>query len=366
MKKRVPITIAMLICLALFMMGCGNGNGSEDSIRFDYDLSEYVELGQYKGIEIPARDMPDIDVSDDDILREIQFMLEMAAPMEEIFEGVIMVGDTANIDYAGSKDGILFPGGTAEGYDLEIGSGRFIPGFEEGLIGKTIGDTVVLELAFPDPYRPSPELSGADVEFVVTINSVRRFDTPELNDEFVQANSEYDTVEELKEFIREQLMEEADENFVSELEEFLLETIMDNATILGHPDKETKALFDERKKEAKEYADRMNMRWRDFLAHMEMTEAEFDELLMEEVKWEIGFEMVFIAIARQEGLELSEAEYEEGKLRLLEQIGFGSEQAFLDATGMSFEDTYTRRTLEMMILYEKVMQFVKDNIVIVD
>ena len=105
---------------------------------------------------------------------------------QTLTEGTVEDGDTVNIDYVGKLDGEEFDGGSAEGYDLEIGSCTFIDGFEDGLIGHEIGEKVTLDLTFPDPYPNNPDLAGKPVVFDVTINAIKESQTPELNDEFVE------------------------------------------------------------------------------------------------------------------------------------------------------------------------------------
>ncbi len=162
--KRISALILCLCMLVCFAAGCG---AKDRELYAKTDLSKYVELGEYKGIKV--------DTSSDDF-KEIYESVEKSDIDEyglyvEKTEGTVAEGDTANIDYVGKKDGVAFEGGTAEGYDLTIGSNSFIDGFEEGLIGVAIGDTVDLNLTFPKNYQ-SAELAGADVVFTVTVNHV--------------------------------------------------------------------------------------------------------------------------------------------------------------------------------------------------
>ena len=134
-------------------------------------------------------------------------------------------GDVVNIDYVGRIDGEEFDGGSAEGYDLEIGSGSFIDGFEDGLIGQTVGDTVTLELTFPENYGDSTK-AGVDAEFDVTINSIQQYEVPDLTNQFVidlgitdDFNNSVSTVEELRTFIRNYLVESNESQYTQRLEE---------------------------------------------------------------------------------------------------------------------------------------------------
>jgi trigger factor len=354
MKKRMTIMIALLTCLTLSLAGCGSG----ESPLYDYDLSEYVELGQYKGIEIAA---PDIDVSEDEVWEVIQAMLDMAGTTDELFEGTVEDGDTANIDYSGSKDGVLFDGGTAANQELTIGSGQFIDGFEEGLIGKAIGDTVVLELTFPDPYPNNPDLAGQGVEFVVTINAVTRVTPAEYNDEFVQEHSDYDTMAELEDSVRAGLAEEKEAKAASEREALLWEIVVGNCTIIDYPKKELNASVKEFDEFYRKDAASRGILWSDFLAQTGVTQKEYDAYMLEGSQHRIGQEMIMLAIAREEGLEPSEEEYEEGKLHYLLEMEFESEEAYKEVYGETFEQREGKNTIRLAIIFDSVMALIKDS-----
>ncbi len=163
--KRVLAIVLCVALLAVCLVGCKKSN--KDTIYGKTDLTKYVELADYKKIEV--------DTSSDEFESFLESTKQNDAKANDLFvkkeEGTVMRGDTANIDYVGKKDGVAFEGGTAEGYDLTIGSGQFIAGFEDGLEGVEIGDTVDLNLSFPENYGNS-ELAGAAVVFTVTVNYV--------------------------------------------------------------------------------------------------------------------------------------------------------------------------------------------------
>ena len=165
--------------------------------RPDYKALDYVELGEYKGLTVEVEPTA---VSDDEVLKQIRANAGSDI-LEEVTEGTVEEGDTANIDYEGKLDGEAFEGGTAKDTDLEIGSGTFIPGFEDGLVGVKIGDTVDLPLTFPENY--TEELAGKDVVFTVTVNSVKRM--PELTDEVKKAKAEQTEVQEVMQYCRDNM-----------------------------------------------------------------------------------------------------------------------------------------------------------------
>lgn len=178
MKKRWILVLALAGVLTL-AAACGGKKEVEDNEapkEVETEVAEYkskvVKLGNYKGVKAEA---VSTEVTEEELQAEIDALLAFY-PATKPVEGktVIEDGDTVNIDFVGRLDGEAFEGGSSQnqGYDLTIGSGSFIAGFEEGLIGKEIGNTYDLPLTFPDPYKPNPDLSGKDVVFEVTVHEI--------------------------------------------------------------------------------------------------------------------------------------------------------------------------------------------------
>ena len=171
---------------------------------YTFAVEPEIEISDYKGLDYP---MDDVTVSDEDIDEEIERMRNTYAEME-VKDGPAEEGDTVNINYKGFKDGIAFAGGEAENYDLVLGSGSFIPGFEEQLIGAKAGEEKDLNLTFPEDYH-AEDLKGAAVVFKVTVNEVKTKVLPEVNDEFAQDINAKDvkTVADLREMVRSRIEE---------------------------------------------------------------------------------------------------------------------------------------------------------------
>ena len=171
---------------------------------YTFAVEPEIEISDYKGLDYP---MDDVTVSDEDIDEEIERMRNTYAEME-VKDGAAEEGDTVNINYKGFKDGIAFAGGEAENYDLVLGSGSFIPGFEEQLIGAKAGEEKDLNLTFPEDYH-AEDLKGAAVVFKVTVNEVKTKVLPEVNDEFAQDINAKDvkTVADLREMVRSRIEE---------------------------------------------------------------------------------------------------------------------------------------------------------------
>ena len=238
MKKLTAILLAALMLVTASACGGENGGSAEPAGDgalgkydfYDYDLSEYVELGQLNGIEVSA---DEVSATDEEAIEKIhQFLVENDAASKMPVTGrAVQKGDFVNIDYVGTKDGVAFAGGTAQGYELEIGSGTFIPGFEDGLIGAEIGETVALDLTFPEHYK-SAELAGKAVVFTVTVNSIQAYSFPEIDDEFIANNfSDYSSVDA---FIADVKTDIA----ANKKWDLVREKLLDGAKVLKYPEKE--------------------------------------------------------------------------------------------------------------------------------
>lgn len=251
MKRKIAkVLVAGLIGLQL--IGCSNQkteNTEENKevaenaesaeatvVYFDeINADEYVTLGDYKGLEVVSTVQ---SIGDEEVDSYIEYMLSSTSgELEEVTDrDVIENGDVANIDYVGKKDGVAFDGGTAEGYDLGIGSGSFIPGFEEGLVGVKKGETVDIELTFPENYR-APDLAGAEVVFTVTVNGIYKEIKPEFNDAFVAelAIENVSTTEEYRSYLKNMMEENEKQYALQDVQTQLLAMVTENATVSGTP-----------------------------------------------------------------------------------------------------------------------------------
>ena len=172
------------------------------AVAYTFSVSVYPEvtLGQYKGVEALK---PSADVTDEDVDAELNATRKRNARMIDIDDRPARMGDTADIDFDGYLNGERFDGGKAEGHKLELGSNSFVPGFEDQVVGMKIGEEKDINITFPEDYVP--ELAGKDVVFKVKLNSLTMPELPELDDEFAKDVSEFDTLEEYKASIRENL-----------------------------------------------------------------------------------------------------------------------------------------------------------------
>lgn len=188
-------------------------------------LKPEPKLGEYKGLSVEKKEAV---VTDEQVDAAVEELRKRGSKMVVAPDAVIMKGDFAIIDFAGTVDGEPFSGGEGKGYPLEVGSGSFIPGFEEQLVGLKAGDSADVDVTFPEEYFVK-ELAGKEAVFKVNVQDVKRKELPELNDEFVAANSNFTTVEELKADYREKMQKHAEEQSETDYERDLIQKAVANA-----------------------------------------------------------------------------------------------------------------------------------------
>lgn len=350
MKKRW--IAAVLVCALALTGGCGKSKSTDTEnttgtgIAGQYSDSKVTKLGNYKGVEIPKED---VEVSDDEVQSEIDNLLASCPEYQKLDKTTVEDGDWVNIDFVGKKDGEAFEGGSSQegGYDLLIGSGSFIDGFEDGLIGKNVGDSFELPLTFPENYTPNPDLAGQDVVFEVTVNAIEEEVTPEWNDAFVQKNTEYQTVDEYVEATKASLQEQKD----SDKAYYVMEAIVKDSEF-EYADSDVQTLVDTQKQQYEQYASYLSMTLEDFLANNNMT----DEKFQENAKFQIGCTLAIDAIGKAENMTLSDEEYQSGLSDLATQYGAES--------GAAFEEQYGKEDIKNSILYDKILDYVVDQAVI--
>jgi len=201
--------------------------GEDIVVTAEVQVMPEVELGEYKGVEV---EKVEVKVTDEDVERELKAIQDKNARIVEVTDRAVQNGDFLTIDYAGFVGEEQFEGGTAENQSLEIGSNTFIPGFEEQLVGKNVGDEVQVNVTFPEEYH-SEDLKGKDAVFNVKIHEIKAKEMPEIDDEFAKDISEFDTLEELKADTRSNLEKRAADSSKVSNDNNVLTKIINNATI---------------------------------------------------------------------------------------------------------------------------------------
>ena len=292
-------------------------------VRPDYDYSKVVKkLGSYEGLTVQVA--AKTEVTDEMVKTTIDSRL--AAYPEVVTEGSVETGDIAKIDYCGKKDGVAFDGGTAEGYDLTIGSGQFIPGFEDGLVGVKIGDTVDLNLTFPEGYQAA-ELAGAEVVFTVTVHSVQR--ASELTDELAEtlSDGECKDIASYEKAVRKELEDQATAYQEAEAENLLLEEVL-NATeldelpadVLDYDAQRSVAMYEK----MLYYYYGITLEY--YCSMNGSTEEEFKAMVTTEAEENLKYEILEQAILAAEGITLTEEDFNAYAAELAAERGYETEE----------------------------------------
>ena len=341
MKKKIAALAAGICAASLIFTGCS----SEIS-------NDYVTITKYKNVEVDKVDTT--EVTDDDVESQINSILQANATTTEVTDRAAQEGDTVTIDYVGKKDGVAFDGGTATGAQLTLGSGSYIDGFEDGVVGHKIGDTFDLDLTFPENYGQS-DLAGQAVVFTVTLQGISESNVPELNDEFVQEVSEKSkTVKEYKKEIKDQLTESNTTDYDTQLQDEAWNAVLDKAEVKKYPDGDVEDIENQIKEQYQNAADSYGMEFADFLAqYYSMTEDDFNDQVTDAAKETVKQRLVAQAIADKEKLTPSKKELNKEYKKLAEQYGYADVDALKE---IASEDT-----LKNIVITNKVKEFLADN-----
>ena len=315
------------------------------------NVADYVTLGEYKGIEVSV-DAP--VVTDEYLDSYIDYVLQSNMVTTEITDRPVEEGDIVNIDYEGKIDGVAFDGGTAQGYDLTIGSGTFIDGFEDGLIGAETGETVDVNVTFPENYQ-GEEVAGKDAVFTVTVNSISVQTLPELTDEFVQGlDVGVNTVEEYRQYAYDLLMEEEQATHDSNAEIAVLEAVMAGSQIQDPPEDMTNRYYNRIIDNMTYYASLYGYDLETFLS-MQGT----SEDAIRESAAQAGQEIIVMqAIADAEGLSVTDEELDAEIETNAGSLGYDDVEEYRASLDVEGYREY--------MMSEKVLNFLLENAVVTD
>lgn len=301
MKKRL-LALALVLCMVLTIFAaCGSDDGGDansDAViyEYDYDLSEYIKIGEYKGLEYTPKKL------------------------------VVAEGDSVSVSYVGRMDGEEFEGGTGTNNNLVIGSGSFIDGFEDGLVGMVPGETKDLELTFPDPYPNNPDFAGKPVVFTATVNSINGNESEE-------------------------------DMYKSEI----WQKYYDSCEVIKYPEKEVNDMKEQQKEYYENLAASYGTDFDGLLSAMSMSAEDFDKQLEEYAQSMIAQDMALYALARAEGIEAEDEYIEKAKQGILDSYGFESEKELKDSYGIDFDDPEIASNIEMNAILQKTLDFMLEN-----
>ncbi len=365
MKKRI-LSVVLCVCLLLSFTACKKEEEPVDDSRIYYgyeDLSEYIKLGDYKGLEVK---LFDTSATEEEINSAAESWFK-SQTFTETVDKTAENGDIVNIDYVGTMDGEAFQGGTAKDQEFTLGQASFIDGFQEGIVGMKAGESKDLNLTFPDPYENNPDFAGKPAVFTITLNAVKKTVEGELTDSFLGKYSEdYKTVADLKEAQKASIeagkqSAESNQNINS-----TLQAVMEKAEIKSLPERELNKAKESIKKTVENYYNQYTA-----YGYFSGTTEEFikaffgaeevesaDAYYAEQAEEQTRMELILAAIAKAEGLTVSDEEYNE-LADAYADYQYESKEAFLENVG---GEGYLR----WYLLYNKTMEYLMANTTFLD
>ncbi|WP_353452800.1 trigger factor [Staphylococcus coagulans] len=313
-----------------------------------------VQLGDYKGLEITKQAT---ELTDEELEQTIEQRLEAMADMVIKEDGQVEEGDTVNLDFDGYVDGEQFEGGQADGYDLEIGSGMFIPGFEEQLVGLKVGEEKEVEVTFPEEYH-AEELAGKPATFKTKINEIKTKEVPELDDELAnELDSEADNVEQYKENLRKQLTEQKQTDAENLQKEEAITLATDNATV----DIPEAMIKTEEDRMVQEFAQRLQQQGLNIETYFQISGQSEEDLrgqMKDDAEQRVKTNLTLAAIAEAENIEVSEEDVDKELQNMSEQFNISVEDIknTLGNTDIVKNDVRVKKVIDLLVDEAKLVE----------
>ena len=372
MKKKLVAAI-LVMCMALSFTACGGSDtkdtkdtktetaqdtGDKKKSTSDTekssavrlvsvsDVSKYVTIGEYKGLTL---DRASITVTDDDVQAEIDYNLQEKGT--EVNDGTVEKGDTVTINFTGTIDGKEFDGGSAEDYDLVVGEGGMIDGFEDGIIGMKKGETKELNLTFPDDYYEE-SVAGKAVVFKITLQKFTR--PAELTDEWVASNTDYKTVDEYRAAVKKELEDNEANTADYDLYSNAWSEVLANSEVKEYPKEDVDQAVKAYKKLNENYVKEAGMEMSDFLEAQGMSEEDYEEDCQQYAESKVEQNLIVQGIMDAEGLSLDDDDdMQTLKDELVSEYGYES----LDELIADYGEQEVNESLALL----RVERFIVDN-----
>ena len=352
MKKKVYLMI-LTLCIAFAGTACGTKEKAAEETKISEekteekedtkksgegtrlvsvkDIDKYITIGQYKGLSLEkvVETITDTEV-------EGSISQDLAMTKEEVKDGVVEEGDTVTVNYVGTENGKEFNGGSAENQEITIGSGGYIPGFEDGILGMKKGETKDVPLTFPEDYI-EPSMSGKDVVFKITLQSFKR--APELNDDWVAKNTDFKTVEEYKEDKKKLLQKSAEQMAESILYQNAWNQVYEASEVKEYPEKDVKEAYAEFETQIKSYAKQGGMELEDYLESQQVSQEAFESQCQEYAEARVKQNLILQGIMDAEGITLEDKESLAVQDELIQTYGVQDLAALVDTYGQTSVDT---------------------------
>lgn len=326
------------------------GTGKNLQFTCEVFVKPDVTLGEYKGVEVKKEHTL---VTEDDVNAEIEKERNKQAAEVSVDDRAVAEGDTVNLDYSGSVDGVKFAGGTAEGQTLKIGSHTFIPGFEEQMVGMNIGEEKDLNVTFPTEYH-APDLAGKEAVFHVKVNSITETQLPALDDDFAKDISEFDTLDAYKADVRAKLEAQAAERDNNAFTNAVIEKVMANATV-EIPDAMVERQIDSMVRNFEARLAQQGLKLADFMKYTGQDEKSFRNQYRDQAEKSVRANLVLEAVENVEKFEAAEEEIDAEIEKFAKQIGQNVEDLKKNLTEGD------REYFKADVIRDKTVKFLCDN-----
>jgi len=307
-----------------------------------------VKLGNYKGIELKK---VEYNVSEEDVEHELKHAAEHNARLVAVENRPVEKGDITIIDFEGFVDGVAFEGGKAENHELEIGSGKFIPGFEDQIIGMKIDEDRDITVTFPEEY-PAKELAGKESIFKIKLHEIKKKELPEINDEFAKDASEFETLADWKKSIKEKKEKENASKAKFEMEEAAIEEVCKKAEV-EIPSGMIETQLDNMEQDISSRLRYQGMNWDQYLQMIGKTKQEFRDENKEQAEKQVKTNLVLEAITADAKIEVTEEEIEAKIKEMAEMYGQKAEEVK--------NNPQLRNYVEATLKTDKTISYIVDN-----
>lgn len=354
MKKQFR-TLGYVLSLALGMSmltGCGKKVDGVDQESMIDKYAAYCDLPEYKGLEYEETKST---VTDADVKTKIDSLLQQYATKTQFKEGTVKEGDNVNIDFVGSIDGVEFDGGNSNGagYDLTLGSGSMIPGFEDGIMGHKVGETFNIKATFPENYGKE-NLNGKEADFKVTINYMTDTQLPEYNDAFIASYTDATTVLEYEDSVRKDLVEQYEKSDKSANESAVMQVLVEKTTYNEYPQKEMQDLIDQSIAQQEKAASQYGYSLGDYVTarYGFQSEDDFREYVQGLAEDYMKEKIAVCAVAKDAGITVTKEEVDDYKKTVMDYYGYDSS---------TLEENYSSEDLVYYALAQKVVDYLLEN-----
>jgi trigger factor len=354
MKKQFR-TLGYVLSLALGMSmltGCGKKVDGVDQESMIDKYAAYCDLPEYKGLEYEETKST---VTDADVKTKIDSLLQQYATKTQVKEGTVKEGDNVNIDFVGSIDGVEFDGGNSNGagYDLTLGSGSMIPGFEDGIMGHKVGETFNIKATFPENYGKE-DLNGKEADFKVTINYMTDTQLPEYNDAFIASYTDATTVLEYEDSVRKDLVEQYEKSDKSANESAVMQVLVEKTTYNEYPQKEMQDLIDQSIAQQEKAASQYGYSLGDYVTarYGFQSEDDFREYVQGLAEDYMKEKIAVCAVAKDAGITVTKEEVDDYKKTVMDYYGYDSS---------TLEENYSSEDLVYYALAQKVVDYLLEN-----